>query len=404
MHNAQITFKMNTFERMPFQKRKNELISEHKKLIERKNKPISKVDNGLFKRFEYPVLTADHVPLDWRYAFDQSKNPYLMERLGINAVFNPGAILWNGRFLLIARVEGYDRKSFFAIAESPNGIDQFEFWPEPILMPETDDPDVNVYDIRLTNHEDGYIYGVFCTERKDPKAAKGDFSSAIAQAGIIRTKDLKTWERLPDLITPSSQQRNVVLHPEYLSGKYAFYTRPMDGFIDTGKGAGIAIGLVSDITSPKIEKETIINSRAYHTINEAKNGEGPAPIKTKKGWLHSAHGVRNTAAGLRYVLYLYLTSLVDHTKVIAQPSGYFMAPENEERVGDVSNVLFSNGWIQNGEDVFVYYASSDTRINVAHSTVDRLLDYVLNTPEDPLTSRKCVEQRLKLIRENRSLA
>jgi 4-O-beta-D-mannosyl-D-glucose phosphorylase len=346
-------------------------------------------------------LTAAHVPLTWRYLFNYDQNPWLMETMGVNAVFNPGAIFWKGKYVLVARVEGYDRKSFFAVAESPNGLDEFTFWPEPIILPQTLNPDVNVYDMRLTQHEDGYVYGVFCTERKDPNAGPGDFSSANAQAGIVRTKDLKNWMRLPDLKTPSTQQRNVVLHPEFIKGKYAFYTRPMDGFIDTGKGAGIAWGVVDNIEEPEIQEEVIINSRAYHTINESKNGEGPAPIKTEHGWLHSAHGVRNTAAGLRYVLYLYLTSLENPTKVIAAPSGYFMAPENEERVGDVSNVLFSNGWIRNGEQVLIYYASSDTRVHVAESTISQLLDYVLKTPKDPYFSYKSVEQRIKLINQNK---
>ena len=323
-----------------------------------------------------------------------------MERLGINAVFNAGAIELNGKFYVVARVEGYDRKSFFAVAESPNGVDNFRFWDYPILLEDTCKEETNVYDMRLTKHEDGYIYGVFCSESKDPSNA--DLSAAVAQAGIVRTKDLKTWERLPNLRTQAEQQRNVVLHPEFVNGKYAFYTRPQDGFIDAGSGGGIGFGLCDDITNAYIkEKEVIINTRKYHTITEVKNGAGAVPIKTNKGWLHIAHGVRNTAAGLRYVTYVFVTDLNDPTKCIAEPSGYFIAPYGEERIGDVSNVAFTNGAIarENG-DVYIYYASSDTRLHVATTTVDKLLDYAFNTPQDPLRSVECVAQRCELIKRN----
>jgi 4-O-beta-D-mannosyl-D-glucose phosphorylase len=327
-----------------------------------------------------------------------------MERLGINGTFNCGAIEFNGKILLGVRVEGYDRKSFLAIAESSNGIDNFRFWDYPVTMPETENPDTNVYDVRFTKHEDGWIYGLFCSERKDPNAPENDTSSANAQCGIARTKDFLQWERLPDLKTKSPQQRNVVLHPEFVKGNYAFYTRPQDGFIDAGAGGGIGWGLASSIENAVIKKETIIDDRAYHTIKEAKNGLGPAPIKTKKGWLQLAHGVRNTAAGLRYVLYMFLTDLKEPDKIIAEPGGYFLAPEGDERVGDVSNVVFSNGWIKkdNG-DVLIYYGSSDTRTHVAMSTIDKLLDYVLNTPPDALRSAACVCQRNDLIKRNLEL-
>jgi 4-O-beta-D-mannosyl-D-glucose phosphorylase len=385
---------------MNFQTRKNQLIATHEALIKAKNAP-EETTNGIYERYQNPILTAAHTPLTWRYDFDQAANPFLMERFGINGVFNAGAIKWNGKYLLAARVEGNDRKSFFAIAESPNGIDNFRFWNEPITMPETENPDTNVYDMRLTAHEDGYIYGVFCSERKDLDAPAGDLSSAVAAAGIARTKDLKTWERLPDLKS-TSQQRNVVLHPEFVSGKYAFYTRPQDGFIDTGSGGGIGWALVDDITNAEVKDEKIINVRYYHTIKEVKNGEGPHPIKTPKGWLHLAHGVRNCAAGLRYVLYLYLTDLHDPTKLIAEPSGYFLAPQGDERIGDVSNVLFSTGWIADEDGkVFIYYASSDTRMHVATSTIDRLLDYVINTAPDGYRSANSVETIKKIIEKNK---
>jgi len=380
------------------------LTEEHQAILTRTNMPVLKT-NGIFNRYKYPVLTAAHIPLSWRYDFNETTNPFLMERFGINAVLNAGAIKFNGKYVLMARVEGIDRKSFFAVAESNNGIDQFSFWDEPVLMPETDVPDTNVYDIRLVQHEDGWIYGLFCTERKDPEAPAGDESSAIAQCGIARTKDLKHWERLPDLVTPSPQQRNVVLHPEFVDGQYAFYTRPQDGFIEAGKGGGIGFGLAKDITNAVIEKETVIDPRIYHTVYELKNGLGPAPIKTSKGWLHLAHGVRNTAAGLRYVLYLFMTDLCDITKVLYKPAGYFMAPEGEERIGDVSNVLFSNGWIADDDGtVYIYYASSDTRMHVATTSIDRLVDYVVNTPPDGLRSAESVNTIFKLIERNRSVA
>ncbi|MDW6019249.1 glycosidase [Vibrio plantisponsor] len=383
-----------------FNERLSLLKSEFKNNTEYKNAPV-KPGNGLFYRYEKPVLTAQHAPLAWRYDLNSETNPFLMERLGINAVLNPGAIELNGKFYLVARVEGYDRKSFFAVAESANGIDGFEFWEKPCVIPETDNPDTNVYDMRLVKHEDGYIYGLFCTERKDPNAAPGDESAAVAQCGIVRTKDLVTWERLPDLKTRSAQQRNVVLHPEFIDGKYALYTRPQDSFIEAGTGGGIGMGFAKSMDNAVVEEEYVIDPKTYHTIKESKNGQGPAPIKTDKGWLHIAHGVRNTAAGLRYVLYSFMTSLEDPKKVTHRPSGYFLAPEGNERVGDVSNVVFSNGLIarENGE-VFIYYASSDTRCHVLTTTVDQLVDYVVNTPSDPLTSAECVKQRIALIESN----
>lgn len=380
----------------------NSLKAKHEELLSRKNEKVLN-GNGIYDRYVNPILTAEHAPLHWRYDFNPETNPYLMERIGVNATLNSGAIKWNGKYLLAVRVEGNDRKSFFAIAESENGVDNFRFWDEPVTLPETEDPDTNVYDMRLTAHEDGWIYGVFCSERKDPNAPAGDLSSAVAAAGIVRTKDLLTWERLPDLKT-KSQQRNVVLHPEFVEGKYALYTRPQDGFIDTGSGGGIGWGLVDDITNAEVKDEKIINHRYYHTIKELKNGEGPHPIKTEKGWLHLAHGVRNCAAGLRYVLYLYITDLKNPEKLIAEPAGFFMAPEGEERVGDVSNVLFSNGWIADEDGkVFIYYASSDTRMHVATSTIDKLLDYVLNTPADGYRSAKSVEAIKSLIANNKKI-
>ena len=376
------------------------LKKEHESLISRKNKMIFS-ENGIFERYKYPILTAAHTPLEWRYDLNPETNPYLMERIGVNATMNSGAIKWNGKYLIIVRVEGNDRKSFFAIAESPNGIDNFRFWEYPIHLPDTDPSETNVYDIRLTAHEDGWIYGIFCSESLDPNAAPGDLSSAIAKAGIVRTKDLKSWERLPNLIS-KSQQRNVVLHPEFVNGKYALYTRPQDNFIDAGNGGGIGWALIDDITHAEVKEEIIINHRHYHTIKEVKNGEGPHPIKTPKGWLHLAHGVRACAAGLRYVLYLYMTSLEDPTKVIAEPGGFSLAPMGEERIGDVSNVLFSNGWIADEDGtVYIYYASSDTRMHVATSTVDRLIDYCLHTPADGLRSAASVENICKLIEANK---
>ena len=383
-----------------FEKRLGELKRSHKELIKRKNSKKESV-NGVYERFEYPVLTANHTPLFWRYDLNEGTNPYLMERFGINAVFNSTAIKWKKRYLLVARVEGVDRKSFFAVAESPNGVDNFKFWDHPITIPENENPDVNVYDMRVVQHEDGWIYGIFCTERRDPKAPESDQSAAIAQCGIVRTKDFLKWERLGDLKTSSPQQRNVVLHPEFVNGKYAFYTRPQDGFIDAGNGGGIGFGLSDTIECAKIDEEKVIDQKRYHTVYEAKNGLGPSPIRTEKGWLHLAHGVRNTAAGLRYVLYLFMTDLRDPSKIIYRPAGYFMAPEDEERVGDVSNVLFSNGWIAEDDGtVFIYYASSDTRQHVAFSTIDRLLDYVMNTAEDGLRSAASVETLNYIIDKN----
>ncbi len=379
------------------------LIKEHNDLITKKNNPKSK-STGLYLRYQNPVITDEHIPLFWRYDLNYDTNPHLMERMGINAAFNAGAIEYRGRICMVVRVEGWDRKSFFAIAESENGTDNFVFRDYPITLPETNDPDINVYDMRLVKHEDGWIYGLFCTERKDPDAPAGDNSSAVAQCGIARTMDLVNWERLDDLKTPSPQQRNCVLHPEFVDGKYAFYTRPMDAFIETGSGGGIGFGLADNMEHAVIEKETIIDANVYHNINELKNGQGPAPIKTEKGWLHLAHGVRNTAAGLRYVVYVFLTDLEDPSKMIKKPGGYFIAPQDEERIGDVSNVIFSNGWVakENGE-VFIYYASSDTRMHVATSTVEKLLDYVENTPEDGYRTGKCVAQRIDLIDKNMSI-
>jgi len=385
-----------------FIKALNHLRVHHEELLSKKNEKLP-FGNGIYDRYTNPVLTGEHAPIEWRYDFNPETNPFLMERIGVNAALNAGAMKWKGKYILVVRVEGNDRKSFFAIAESENGVDNFRFWDEPVTLPETDEPDTNVYDMRLTAHEDGWIYGVFCSERKDPNAPAGDLSAAVAAAGIVRTKDLLTWERLPDLKT-KSQQRNVVLHPEFVDGKYALYTRPQDGFIDTGSGGGIGWGLVDDMTNAEVKDEKIINHRYYHTIKELKNGEGPHPIKTEKGWLHLAHGVRNCAAGLRYVLYLYLTDLQDPTKLIAEPAGFFMAPQGEERIGDVSNVLFSNGWIADEDGkVFIYYASSDTRMHVATSTIDRLLDYCINTPADGYRSFKSVETIKELVAKNKAL-
>ena len=376
------------------------LTKEYDELISRENEKILP-GNGVFERYKYPILTADHPPLEWRYDFNPETNPYLMERFGINAVFNAGAIKFNGKYLVMARVEGHDRKSFFAIAESPNGIDNFRFWEYPVQLPDLYPEETNVYDMRLTKHEDGWIYGIFCSESKDPDAPAGDLTSAIAAAGIIRSRDLKNWERLPNLVS-QSQQRNVVLHPEFVDGKYALYTRPQDGFIDAGSGGGISWALIDDITHAVVKKEIVIEQRHYHTIKEVKNGEGPHPIKTPEGWLHLAHGVRACAAGLRYVLYLYMTSLDDPSKVIAQPGGYFMAPVGEERTGDVSNVLFSNGWIADEDGtVYIYYASSDTRMHVATSTIERLIDYCRHTPEDRLRSTTSVKSIYDIIEANK---
>ena len=384
---------------MTFKEKVQQLFDEQEKLIAKKNQPIGKT-NGVYQRYENPVVTAEHTPVFWRYDLNEKTNPYLMERIGMNAALNAGAIKLNGKYLLVVRVEGVDRKSFFAVAESPNGIDNFRFWDYPVTMPDDIIPATNIYDMRLTQHEDGWIYGIFCAERHDDNAPAGDLSSATATAAIARTKDLKTWERLPDLKT-RSQQRNVVLHPEFVNGKYALYTRPQDGFIDAGSGGGIGWALIDDMTHAEVKEETIIEERLYHTIKEVKNGEGPHPIKTPMGWLHLAHGVRGCAAGLRYVLYMYMTALDDPTRVIARPAGYFMAPEGEERVGDVSNVLFANGWIADPDGkVFIYYASSDTRLHVATSTIDQLVDYCLNTPEDGLTTSHSVETIKALIDKN----
>jgi 4-O-beta-D-mannosyl-D-glucose phosphorylase len=383
-----------------FAKQVQSLFKKQDRLLAQRNSKVSG-GNGIYDRWEFPVLTAAHAPIHWRYDLDRKTNPMLLERMGINATFNAGAILHDGKYLVVARVEGADRKSFFAVAESPNGVDRFRFWDYPILMPETSDPDINVYDMRLVKHEDGWIYGLFCTERKDPKAPAWDTSSAVAQCGIARTRDLKKWERLADLKSKSPQQRNVVLHPEFVDGKYAFYTRPQDDFIQAGKGGGIGWGLSKSIEKTAVENEIIVDNREYHTIQEVKNGMGPAPIKTEKGWLHLAHGVRNTAAGLRYVLYMFMAELDRPWVITHKPAGYFIGPKNWERVGDVSNVVFSNGWIEGRKgEVFIYYASSDTRLHVATSSVDQLVDYVLHTPADPLRSKACVEQRCALIEKN----
>jgi 4-O-beta-D-mannosyl-D-glucose phosphorylase len=381
-----------------FTERLLNLFDDYERLIAVKNIKV-KPGNGLYYRYKNPIITAAHTPLIWRYDLNPATNPFLLERIGMNGTFNSGAIKWKGNYMLVVRVEGVDRKSFFAIAESPNGVDNFRFWDYPVTMPETDEPDVNVYDMRLTAHEDGWVYGIFCTERKD-KSHPHDLSAATAAAGIARTKDLVNWERLPDLKS-KSQQRNVVLHPEFVSGKYALYTRPQDGFIDAGSRGGIGWALVDDITNAEVKDEKIIDRRYYHTIKEVKNGQGPHPIKTDKGWLHLAHGVRGCAAGLRYVLYLFMTSLEDPSKLIASPAGHFLAPEGDERVGDVSNVLFTNGWIADDDGtVYIYYASSDTRMHVAVSSIERLVDYCLNTPADGLRSAASVETLKKQIDRN----
>ena len=377
-----------------------EELKKYEALINRKNEVDPDFYNGIYDRYVNPVLTREHIPLTWQYDLNPETNPYFMKRLGINAVMNSGAIELNGKYYLVARIEGDDRKSFFGVAESDNGIDGFRFWDYPILLPDTCKEETNVYDMRLTKHEDGYIYGVFCSESKDTTV--NDLSAAVAAAGIVRTKDLKTWERLPNLVTLNSpQQRNVVLHPEFVNGKYAFYTRPMDDFIETGSGGGIGFGLCDDLTHAVIDEEKMTSLRKYHTITEAKNGAGAVPIKTEKGWIHIAHGVRNTAAGLRYVIYAFATDLNDPSRVIAEPSGLLIGPRGGERVGDVSNVVFTNGAIANEKgEVFIYYASSDTRMHVATTTVDKLIDYVFNTPKDPGRSVECVAQRCELIKKN----
>lgn len=377
-------------------------LKEYEKFITRKNKIDKKFYNGIYNRYVNPILTRDSIPLTWKYDLCKETNPFFMERLGINAIMNSGAIFLNGKYCLVCRVEGNDRKSFFAVAESPNGIDNFRFRDYPVQLPDTCPEETNVYDMRLTQHEDGWIYGVFCSESKDTN--NPDLGAAVAAAGIVRTKDLETWERLPNLITKKSpQQRNVCLHPEFVDGKYAFYTRPMDDFINTGSGGGVGFGLCDDITNAVIDEEKIISKRVYHTITEAKNGAGATPIKTEKGWIHISHGVRNTADGLRYVLYVYATDLKDPSKVIAEPSGVFLVPLGNERTGDVSNVVFSNGAIEKDGKVFIYYASSDTRMHVATTTVEQLIDYTFNTPSDPHRSPDCVKQRCELIKKNLEL-
>lgn len=382
-----------------FESRLQALKDEYEKLINTRNTKQS-LGNGIYDRWINPVITAQHTPLFWRYDLDEMSNPWLMERQGINSAFNAGAIHWEGKHYLVVRVEGADRKSFFAVAESDNGVDRFQFWDFPIQLPETDRPDTNVYDMRLTAHQDGYIYGLFCTERKDLQRIN-DVSAAEAQCGIARTRDLISWERLPDLITHSGQQRNVVLHPEFIDGQYGLYTRPQDGFIDVGSGGGIGWGLTTDMARAEVTDEIVVDAKDYHTIKEVKNGQGPAPLRTTEGWLHLAHGVRNTAAGLRYVLYMFMTELERPWIVIHRPGGHFIAPEGQERVGDVSNVVFSNGWTVNERgEVFIYYASSDTRVHVATSTIDQLLDYVKNTPEDRLHTAESVRIRSELIRRN----
>ncbi len=385
-----------------FSDRLKKIKKEHESLIIQHNEELFSV-NGVYSRYKNPILTRNHIPLHWRFDFDQNTNPYFMERIGFNATFNAGAMKWKDKYLLAVRVEGNDRKSFFAIAESPNGIDNFRFWDRPITLPETENPDINVYDMRLTNHDYGYVYGVFCTESKDPDAPAGDSSSAVAAAGVARSKDLINWERLPDLISTTGQQRNVVLFPHLIDGKYAFYTRPQDGFIDTGSGGGIGFGLSDTIENPEVKEEVIVDAKTYHTIYEVKNGLGPAPIKTEKGWLQLAHGVRNTAAGLRYTIYLFMTDLEKPWIVTHKPAGYLLAPLKDERLGDVSNVLFTNGWIADEDGkVFIYYAASDTRMHVATSTIEKLVDYCINSPQDDLRSAASVEKINQLIDKNKS--
>ncbi|MEK4363277.1 glycosidase [Paenibacillus sp. FSL M8-0212] len=381
-----------------------ELLEKQEQLLTRPNEINSSFYNGIYDRYQYPVITRHHVPLHWRFDLDETTNPHFMERLGINATLNPGAIYFNGKYVMVIRTEGLDRKSIFALAESDNGIDGFRFTGKPLVWEDIDADETNQYDMRLVQHEDGWIYGIYCSERKDPEAPAFDTSSAVAQAGLVRTRDLTSWERLPNITTNSPQQRNVVLHPEFVDGKYAFYTRPQDGFISTGSGGGIAFGLCEDILNPVIHEETIIDERQYHTVYEVKNGQGPAPLKTDRGWIHIAHGVRNTAAGLRYVLYTFATDLNDPARIIAKPGGHFIAPYDDERVGDVSNVIFCNGAVINEkEEVFIYYASSDTRCHVATTTLEKLVDYTFNTPADPYRSLDCASQRGQLIEQNEKL-
>lgn len=386
-----------------FKDRLTVLSQKSEDIIKQKNEVLFS-ENGIYNKYALPVITREHIPLHWRYDLNPESNPFLMERVGFNATFNAGAIKLNGKYLMVVRVEGNDRKSFFAIAESPNGIDNFRFWDRPITLPQTDEPDTNVYDMRLTQHDDGWIYGLFCTERKDPSAPDGDTSSAVAAAGIARTKNLVEWQRLPDLISTTGQQRNVVLFPHFFEGKYAIYTRPQDGFIDTGKGGGIGFGLTETMENAEVKEEVIVDAKTYHTIYEVKNGLGPAPLKTKDGWLQLAHGVRNTAAGLRYTLYMFMTDLEKPWIVTHKPAGHFIAPYKDERVGDVSNVVFSNGWIEDEDGtVYIYYASSDTRMHVATSTVEKLVDYVKNSPQDGLGSAKSVETINALISKNKEV-
>ncbi|ETT35394.1 glycosidase [Paenibacillus sp. FSL H7-0942] len=381
-----------------------ELLEKQEQLLTRPNEINSSFYNGIYDRYQYPVITRHHVPLHWRFDLDETTNPHFMERLGINATLNPGAIYFNGKYVMVIRTEGLDRKSIFALAESDNGIDGFRFTGKPLVWDDIDADETNQYDMRLVQHEDGWIYGIYCSERKDPEAPAFDTSSAVAQAGLVRTRDLTSWERLPNITTNSPQQRNVVLHPEFVDGKYAFYTRPQDGFISTGSGGGIAFGLCEDILNPVIHEETIIDERQYHTVYEVKNGQGPAPLKTDRGWIHIAHGVRNTAAGLRYVLYTFATDLNDPARIIAKPGGHFIAPYDDERAGDVSNVIFCNGAVVNEqEEVFIYYASSDTRCHVATTTLEKLVDYTFNTPADPYRSLDCASQRGQLIEQNEKL-
>ncbi|WP_413406851.1 glycosidase [Paenibacillus amylolyticus] len=381
-----------------------ELLEKQEQLLTRPNEINSSFYNGIYDRYQYPVITRHHVPLHWRFDLNETTNPHFMERLGINATLNPGAIYFNGKYVMVIRTEGLDRKSIFALAESDNGIDGFRFTGKPLVWEDIDADETNQYDMRLVQHEDGWIYGIYCSERKDPEAPAFDTSSAVAQAGLVRTRDLTSWERLPNITTNSPQQRNVVLHPEFVDGKYAFYTRPQDGFISTGSGGGIAFGLCEDILNPVIHEETIIDERQYHTVYEVKNGQGPAPLKTDRGWIHIAHGVRNTAAGLRYVLYTFATDLNDPARIIAKPGGHFIAPYDDERVGDVSNVIFCNGAVVNEkEEVFIYYASSDTRCHVATTTLEKLVDYTFNTPDDPYRSLDCASQRGQLIEQNEKL-
>nr|WP_154959599.1 glycosidase [Paenibacillus xylanexedens] len=380
------------------------LLEQQEQLLSRQNEVDSSFYNGVYQRYRYPVITRHHVPLHWRFDLNETTNPYFMERLGINATLNPGAIYHNGKYIMVVRTEGLDRKSIFALAESDNGVDGFRFTRKPLVWDDIDAAETNQYDMRLVQHEDGWIYGIYCSERKDPDAPAFDTSSAVAQAGLVRTRDLTRWERLPNITTNSPQQRNVVLHPEFVDGKYAFYTRPQDGFISTGSGGGIAFGLCEDILNPVIHEEIIIDERKYHTVYEVKNGQGPAPIKTDRGWIHIAHGVRNTAAGLRYVLYTFATDLHDPARIIAKPGGHFIAPYDDERVGDVSNVIFCNGAVVNEKgEVFIYYASSDTRCHVATTTLDQLVDYTFNTPADPYRSLDCANQRGDLIEQNERL-